>query len=250
MQDKAYKLLALQEKISNNQAKNLIDNGCVFVNGKKITMARTLMNSKIKFVIQKIKKAKILYEDNNIIALDKPFGQISEKMEDIYRAKLINRLDKETSGVLLLSKNEDFRVKCIEEYKKQNVYKSYLAIVNGVIAEEIEINEKISTIKTNHGAFSKIDKFGLEACTQVIPLMVNAKKTLIKAIIKTGRTHQIRIHLKHIKNGIIGDEKYAKISANRMFLHSYETCIFDYKFKALPDESFNVYGFEIKNLNF
>ncbi|MCR6573332.1 RNA pseudouridine synthase [Campylobacter insulaenigrae] len=250
MQDKAYKLLAIQEKISNNQAKDLIDSGCVFAMGKKIVIARALMNSKTKFVIQKIKKAKILYEDDNIIALDKPFGQISENLEIKFKAKLINRLDKETSGVLLLSKNENFRLKCIEEYKKQNVYKSYLAIVDGIIAEEVEIHEKISTTKTNNGAFSKIDKFGLESYTHVIPLMVNAKKTLIKAIIKTGRTHQIRVHLKHIKNGIIGDEKYAKISAARMFLHCYETNIFDYNFKALLDDSFNVYGFEIKNLNF
>ncbi|TDJ81356.1 pseudouridine synthase family protein [Campylobacter volucris] len=250
MQDKAYKLLAIQEKISNNQAKELIDNGCVFAMGKKVVIARALMNVKTKFVVHKIKKAKILFEDDNIIALNKPFGQISENLENIFNAKLINRLDKETSGVLLLSKNEEFRLKCINEYKKQNVYKSYLAIVDGVIAEEIEICEKISTHKGSNGAFSKIDKFGLEAITYVEPLMVNAKKTLIKAIIKTGRTHQIRVHLNHIKHGVVGDEKYAKNISSRMFLHSYETKIFDYAFKALLDESFNVYGFEIKNLNF
>ncbi|AJC86447.1 23S RNA-specific pseudouridylate synthase [Campylobacter sp. RM16704] len=250
MQEKAYKLLAMQEKISNNTAKDLIDKGCVFAMGKKIVIARALMSSKTKFVVQKIKKAKVLFEDDKIIALDKPCGEVSENLENIFHAKLINRLDKETSGVLLLSKDEEFRLKCIQEYKKQNVYKSYLAIVDGVIAEELEICEKITTVKNKFGAFSKIDKFGLEAHTQVIPLMVNAKKTLIKAIIKTGRTHQIRVHLNHIKHGIIGDEKYAKISSSRMFLHSYETHIFDYQFKALLDDSFNVYGFEIKNLIF
>ncbi|MBX2078564.1 RNA pseudouridine synthase [Campylobacter peloridis] len=250
MQEKAYKILAMQEKISNNLAKELIDKGCVFAMGKKVLIARALMNSKTKFMIQKIKKPKILFEDNDIIALNKPYGEISEKLEKTFNAKLINRLDKETSGVLLLSKEEKFRLKCIQEYKKQNVYKSYLAIVDGVIAEELEICEKITTIKNKNGAFSKIDKFGLEAHTQVIPLMVNAKKTLIKAIIKTGRTHQIRVHLNHIKHGIIGDEKYARINAARMYLHSYETHIFDYKFKAFLDESFNAYGFEVKNLNF
>lgn len=250
MQEKAYKLLAIQEKISNNLAKELIDKGCVFAMGKKVVIARALMNSKTRFVVNKIKKTKIIYEDDFILALDKPFGEISENLEKIFNAKLINRLDKETSGVLLLSKNEEFRLKCIEEYKKQNVYKSYLAIVDGVVAEECVIDEKITSIKTKNGAFSKIDKNGLNAKTIVIPLMVNAKKTLIKAIIQTGRTHQIRVHLNHIKHGIIGDEKYAKIPSSRMFLHSYETHIFDYKFKSLLDESFNAYGFEIKNLNF
>ena len=75
-----------------------------------------------------------------------------------------------------------------------------------------------------------------------------AKKTLIKAKISTGRTHQIRVHCAFIKQGIIGDEKYAKIASKRMFLHSFRLRIFDYDFKADLDESFNDFGFEIKNL--
>ncbi|EAK8179528.1 RNA pseudouridine synthase, partial [Campylobacter jejuni] len=76
------------------------------------------------------------------------------------------------------------------------------------------------------------------------------KKTLAKIIIQTGRTHQIRVHAKFIKHGVIGDEKYAKISSDRMYLHSYEIKIFDYYFKAELDNSFAKVGFEIKNLDF
>ncbi|MCW1361138.1 RluA family pseudouridine synthase [Campylobacter sp. US33a] len=250
MQEKAYKLLALQEKISNNRAKELIDQGCVFVSDKKVLLARGMLDTKTKFNIIFPRKSHILFEDENLIAVNKSFATISEGLEKQFNAKLLNRLDKGTSGVLLLCKNEEFRLKCIEEFKKQRVYKSYLAIVSGILAEEVEVNEPILTLKNKHGAVSKISKNGLSANTLITPLMVQGKKTLVKAVINTGRTHQIRLHCAHIKHGIIGDDKYAKIASNRMFLHSYETQIFNYSFKASLDESFNQFGFDIKNLIF
>lgn len=250
MQDKAYKVLAKQEKISHNIAKSLIDNGLVFLDGKKISIARTLINENSHFIIQKPQKARLIFEDDKIIAVNKPNNTKSEDLEKEFHAKLLNRLDKETSGLILLYKDENFRLKCIEEFKKQRVYKSYLAIVSGILASEITINEPILTIKSKQGAFSKVSKGGLFAQTTLTPLLVSSKKTLIKALISTGRTHQIRLHCAFAKHGIIGDEKYAKITAKRMFLHSYELGLFGYKFKADLDESFNEFGFEVKNLDF
>ena len=250
MQDKAYKILAKQEKISHHTAKSLIDNGLVFVGGKKVLIARTLMSENSHFTIKKPQKAKLIFEDDQIIAVNKPYAQKSEDLEKEFKAKLLNRLDKETSGLILLYKDEYFRLRCIEEFKKQRVYKSYLAILSGVLADELNINEPILTLKSKQGAFSKVSKEGLEAQTILVPLLVSGKKTLVKAVITTGRTHQIRVHCAYVKHGIIGDEKYAKIPAKRMFLHSYELEIFDYKFKAKPDESFNEFGFEIKNSDF
>ncbi|EMC3792205.1 RluA family pseudouridine synthase [Campylobacter coli] len=250
MQEKAYKLLALQENISNREAKDLIDKGCVFSHGKKVVVARALMSDKTKFSIVKTSKPKVIFEDENIIAINKPYAYISEELEKKINAKLLNRLDKETSGVILLCKNEDFRKICIEEFKKQRVYKSYIAVLDGILAEEIEIDEPILIIKTKNGALSKISKEGLSAVSIFTPIMMQAKKTLAKIIIKTGRTHQIRVHAKFIKHGIIGDEKYAKISSDRMYLHSHEIRILNYQFKAELDSSFSKLGFEIKNLDF
>ncbi|MBM0636988.1 RluA family pseudouridine synthase [Campylobacter sp. VicNov18] len=250
MQEKAYKLLALQEKISNREAKDLIDRGCVFSQGKKIILARTLMSDKARFNIIKTKNPQIIFEDEKIIAINKPYAYVSEDLQRQFNAKLLNRLDKETSGVILLSKNEDFRELCIEEFKKHKVYKSYIAVLNGVLAEEIEVNEPIFTIKTKAGALSKISKEGLSASSLITPIMVQGKKTLAKIVIKTGRTHQIRVHTNFIKHGVIGDEKYAKIPNDRMYLHSYELKIFDYNFRANLDSDFEKFGFEIKNLDF
>lgn len=250
MQDKAYKILARQEKISHNVAKSLIDSGLVFCGAQKVAIARALMSENSRFIVKKPQKARLIFEDDKIIAVNKPFAMTSENLEKEFKAKLLNRLDKETSGLILLYKDEKFRAKCIEEFKKQRVFKSYIAILNGVLADEMVINEPILTLKNKQGAFSKVSKEGLPAQTTLIPLLVSGKKTLVKAVIATGRTHQIRVHCAFIKHGIIGDEKYAKSTAKRMFLHSYELGIFEYKFRANLDESFNEFGFEIKNLDF
>ena len=250
MQDKAYKLLAIQEGISNREAKDLIDRGCVFSHGKKVVVARALMDNRSKFNVVKTKNSQIIFEDEKIIAINKSYASISENLEKKFSAKLLNRLDKETSGVVLLCKDEDFRKLCIEEFKKHRVYKSYIAVLDGILAEEVEVNEPILTVKIKSRAISKVSKDGLNASSLIIPIMIQAKKTLAKIIIKTGRTHQIRVHTKFIKHGVVGDEKYAKITSDRMYLHSYELKIFNYSFRANLDNSFAKFGFDIKNSDF
>ena len=81
--------------------------------------------------------------------------------------------------------------------------------------------------------------------------MVSGKKSLVKIEIKTGRTHQIRVHLAAYDHAVIGDEKYAKLSSKRLFLHSYKTEILGYSFVVPLDHSFNEFGFEIsKDMKF
>ena len=210
MQEKAYKLLAIQENISNNEAKALIDDGLVSVKGVKIKVARELMSENTKFVVQKIAKPVKIYEDENLIAVNKPNFVTSESLKKIFNANLLNRLDKETSGVILLYKNDEFREIAIKEFKNMKVKKTYLAIVNGIVSEDIVIDSPILTLKTKGGAISKISKDGKTAITEVYPLMVSGKKSLVKINIQTGRTHQIRIHLASINHAVIGDEKYGK----------------------------------------
>lgn len=250
MQEKAYKLLAQQEKISNREAKELIDAGRVFSHGKKILIARALMRAGTKFSLTEAKKPQILFEDDRIIAVDKPHSFVSERLEREFRARLLNRLDKETSGVILLCRDENFRLSCIEEFKKQRVFKSYIAVLDGILAQELELDAPIKTTKSKGGAFSRVSKDGLSALSRFVPLMVRGKKTLAKIIIKTGRTHQIRVHAALAGHGVVGDACYAKIPSDRMYLHSYELGILDYFFRADVDEGFSKMGFELKNLDF
>ncbi|MFG5109088.1 RNA pseudouridine synthase, partial [Campylobacter lari] len=87
----------------------------------------------------------------------------------------------------------------------------------------------------------KISKDGLSAMTQIEPLSVVGKKTLVKAVIKTGRTHQIRVHLKSIGHSIVGDRLYGGIDFKRIMLHALKIKIFDYEFSSpLPKEFQNL----------
>jgi len=115
------------------------------------------MKIKTVFKVKKIDKIKIIFEDNDIVAVDKPAFLNSEEVAKEVGFKLLNRLDRETSGVLLLYKNDEFRQKAINEFKNQKVIKEYIAWVNTKIAEEIEINSPILTIKKGK-AYSKISK--------------------------------------------------------------------------------------------
>ncbi len=109
-------------------------------------------------------------------------------------------LNRETSGIMLLSKREEFRQKAIDEFKARRVKKEiYLAWVDGIFFEEIVINNPISTFKRGGKLFSKIDrKKGKEAITIVRPILIQGKKSKVEIEIETGRTHQIRVHLSSI----------------------------------------------------
>jgi len=230
--EKAYVLLARQEGISNRRAKELIDRGLVYARDKKIKIARGLLPINIRFKVLKIPEIKKIFEDENILVIDKPAYLTSEEISKKYNLPLLHRLDKETSGILVLVKNKDFKKKAIEEFKNKNVYKEYLAWVKGIVAEPEIINLPIKVIKTKSGAFAKISADGEEAITEIEPILAFRKKSKIKAIIHTGKTHQIRAHLKAIEHPIIGDEKYGGEPYKRVMLHHYKFKIFDYEFTA------------------
>ncbi|RDU65181.1 RNA pseudouridine synthase [Helicobacter sp. MIT 14-3879] len=233
MNDKAYKILSIKSNISNREAKNLLDAGLVYSNGKKIR-ASDIISNKIPLKILEIEDIEVLFKDSNILALNKPNIVDSSILEQKFSDySLLHRLDKPTSGVILLAKkNSNFYNKAVDEFKNKAVYKEYLALVSGIVAEEITIDKPISTFK-NHYAKSKIDfKNGKSAITKITPLKLYGKKTLLKVVITTGRTHQIRIHLSSINHPILGDSVYGGISYKRLMLHSYKINIFNYKFCA------------------
>ncbi len=244
--DKAYKLLAIQENISNSKAKDLIDKGLVRVGGKKVMIARGEIEERTTFQIKEVASIKMIFQDNDILAVDKPaFLTADEVSKKFSNYILLNRLDKETSGVMLFAKNEEFQTKAIREFKHNRVYKEYVAIVEGKVIEEIVIEKPILTIKNKGVAKSKVDaKKGKPAKTTVIPMLVEGNKSKIKLVIDTGRTHQIRVHLNSEGFPIIGDPIYGKLQSNvqRVLLHSKVCKIFDYVFESKEPKEFNIFG--------
>ncbi|MDA3945597.1 MAG: RNA pseudouridine synthase [Helicobacteraceae bacterium] len=221
--EKAYKLLALQESISNSQAKTLIDRGLVYVANRKVSVARGELPLKTTFNVQEIATAKVIYEDNNLLVVDKPAFLNTDEVERQYPdAQLLHRLDRETSGVLILVKDEEYRLKAISEFKRNKVYKEYTAWVEGMFIDETEIDKAILTEKRHNKAFSKISPKGKPAHTTVTPVEVVGKYSKVKVVIQEGRTHQIRCHLRSIGFPIAGDEQYGGRHAKRMMLHAYK----------------------------
>ncbi|GAA9098453.1 RNA pseudouridine synthase [Helicobacter pylori] len=241
--EKAYKILSVQENISHKKAKALIDLGLVSIGGQKLSIARKELPKNTRFSVQKIEKPGVIFEDENVLALFKPPFIESYDLVSFFKDwVLLHRLDKETSGVILLVKeNSEFHLKAKKAFKDRVVKKEYLAIVQGIIEEEREINAPILTIKTTK-AFSKISKKGQEAVTIITPLKIINKKTLLKVGIKTGRTHQIRVHLKHINHPIIGDTLYNNEpgSAKRLMLHAHKIALLGYEFEAIPPKEFEI----------
>ncbi len=232
--DKAYKILAHQEEISNKKAKDLIDRGLVFVGDKRVKIARADISTQTLFRIEYPSEIKVLFEDDDIIAVNKPAQIDAYEIQDAMEgAELLHRLDRDTSGVLLLGKNRPFIERAIKEFKNRRVKKRYVAWVEGVVYESMEIDEPILTIKKGK-AFSKIDPLrGKKAFTKVTPEEIQGKKSKVKIEITTGRTHQIRVHLAHMGYPIVGDEQYgSRTQAKHMLLHAAQISLLGYSFEA------------------
>ena len=225
---KLFLFLMRKLNISQSQAQKMIDTNKIFQNGKVINEKGATVKGKIE-VLQfepNAKGLKPIFEAKDFAIFDKPSGVIVhprnrktkysllDEVRELYGkdANIIHRIDKETSGLLLVSKNRQTEKFLKTAFENKNVKKSYFALANGKIDKEFFIDEPI---KKNRD-FSKIrlkvliSKDGKRAQTIIRPIKYfkDIGATLVEAIPLTGRQHQIRIHLFHVKHPIVGDPIY------------------------------------------
>ena len=174
----------------------------------------------------------ILYEDNDIIVVNKPKGMVvhpangnpdgtlvnaimaicKDSLSGIggeIRPGIVHRLDKNTSGAIIIAKNDKAHINLSEQLKNHEIKKTYIALVRGVVKENnATINMPIGRSKKDRKKMD-VDKNGKEAITHFKVLKRFKDCTLLEINIETGRTHQIRVHLSHIGYPIIGDEVYS-----------------------------------------
>ena len=125
------------------------------------------------------------------------------------RPGIVHRLDKDTSGIIIVAKNDKAHINLSEQIKNHEVKKTYIALVRGVIKEnEATINMPIGRSTKDRKKMDVTEK-GKNAITHFKVLARSDKYTLLMVNIETGRTHQIRVHLSHIGYPIIGDEVYS-----------------------------------------
>ncbi len=197
---------------------------------------------------------KIIYEDESFFVVDKPSGWITDNsntttnqpviqkwISDNYsyeannfehRNGIVHRLDKETSGILLVAKTEEAFGELQRQFKERLTHKTYTALVHGTVdPTEGVINETVGRLPWRRDRFGVLAD-GREAVTEYRTIAVYSISNIVYSLLelkpKTGRTHQIRIHLKHIGYPIVADEFYAgrKTARNdrrwcpRLFLHA------------------------------
>ena len=172
-------------------------------------------------------KPLLLWEDDVLAAYDKPAGVVCEPKA--FPGKLIHRLDKETSGVVLVAKNEKTLEQMIELFRKKKVQKEYLALVDGLVRDKKKtITSKLAARHHFQGqTLYRSSPTGQEAITEWELVGVGTKSSLLLCKPITGRTHQLRVHLKEAGHPIVGDYQYTKIfqcpfQAKRHLLHAYK----------------------------
>lgn len=174
------------------------------------------------------KKASILtlYEDKELLIIDKPPGIPSEKLTSF---PLVHRLDKDTSGVFLIGKTDSMRKALIALFAARKIEKRYLAWVDGVVEqEEWKVDNYLGEKARYQGGvlMGKTTKEGgKRATTTFRTLKRDEQATLVEARPITGRTHQIRVHLKGFGHAVLGDWQYAKTflckaRPSRVLLHA------------------------------
>ena len=234
--------LAANTEHSRANIQRLIENEKILVNGKKTKVSYKVQpNDEIIIEDEEPKeiglKAQdipidILYEDSDIIVVNKPKGMVvhpangnpdgtlvnavmaicKDSLSGIggeIRPGIVHRLDKDTSGVIIVAKNDKSHIALSEQIKNHEVEKTYIALVKGFVKEnEATINMPIGR-STKDRKKMAVNKNGKNAITHFKVIERFKNYTLLEVKIETGRTHQIRVHLSEIGYPIVGDAVYS-----------------------------------------
>jgi 23S rRNA pseudouridine955/2504/2580 synthase len=205
-------------------------------------------NKENLFTDKQIRDAKdlIIYEDDDLLVINKPAGipvqagsnqdkSIDRLFSEVYPEnppKLVHRLDKDTSGCLVMAKNKSVAKALVTQFSKRKTHKKYLTIVTGSLhnpSGEIDFNVEKQFTEHNKERMKVVEYAGKDAKTFYNRIARNKNYHFLEVEIETGRTHQIRVHMESIGTPILGDDKYSDKQLNKlpsgkkpkMCLHAY-----------------------------
>ncbi|MDO5301258.1 MAG: RluA family pseudouridine synthase [Tissierellia bacterium] len=236
---------------SRSQLKKSITEGRVQVDGKVQKPAYLLSEGELvhyepplpQRVHPKDLKLKMLYEDEDLAFVDKPWGLVVHpgagreettlvhgllyaldrlaEGSDPLRPGIVHRLDKDTSGVMVVAKTDRAYRALVSLFKEHRLEKIYRAVVEGQIFEPGQVEAPIGR-DPKVPIRMAVREDGRAALTRYRPLAVGARETALELSILTGRTHQIRVHMKSLGHPVVGDELYgARRSPHRTLLHAH-----------------------------
>ena len=239
-----------EKKISRTKIKNLIEKGYLEINNLKVLEPSKKVNikDKIKLEVPELKKLEIkpykykldiIYEDNDVMVINKPAGLVvhpgagnfdntlvnalinydKKNLSSIngeLRPGIVHRLDKDTSGVIIVAKNNFAHVHLSKQFNEHSIDRKYIALVWGKLRpQKGEIKTFITRSSKNRQLMDVSQTKGKLAITnyKTIEIYENSRVptlSLVEYRLKTGRTHQIRVHMKFKGNPILGDKSYKK----------------------------------------
>lgn len=230
-------ILLVEKYKSYNRStiQKFIESGFVKVNGEIVKKSNAKYEKDVKIELdvpeleKKIdKEPEIIYEDENVLVLDKPAGLLSmakgeycpEKTLEDY-GLLVHRLDRDTSGVVILAKNPETQTMLRKQFQDRKTHKTYNAIVEGCPKLPEAIIDLPIARNLKHPTTFQVDPKGKEAKTFYRVLKQDEKFSLLELKPESGRTHQLRVHLKYLNTPILGDPVYGSgKKAPRLFLHA------------------------------
>ena len=177
----------------------------------------------------------ILYEDSALVFVNKPAGMVVQRGYDpeepvLYELVaahtsplfLMQRLDRGTSGVMFFSKRADINARLTRHFEKKLIQKHYLALCEGELGERQTIDAPLKRI----GPISfGVREGGKRAITDIAPLDATSSGSFVSVLLRTGRTHQIRVHLAAIGHPLAGDWLYGQRNTSRPMLHAAELAL-------------------------
>ena len=245
-EDKLLEYLYENLDMPKKRVKQYLTHGSIYVNNSKITQFDYRVLPGMNIVIDTDNKNKkelpfdIVFEDDHIIVVNKPSGLLSistpkEKEKTLFhivreylisknkyaKVFIVHRLDKDTSGLVVLAKDEKTKNKLQENWNEFVTLREYVAVVHGKLKnKEDKIIQKLKENKTNMVYVSKDDD-AKEAITNYKVIKETDNYSMVNINIETGRKNQIRVAFASLKNPIVGDKKYGvKDNENRLYLHA------------------------------
>lgn len=252
--------IALALELSRTYAKNLVNDGFVVLDGRPVGKPATRLSGAelvsvtlpplrpIPVVPESI-PIEILYQDSDLVAINKPAGLVAhptatvrtgtvvnallgrfelskerlfDPAEDDYRPGIVHRLDRDTSGVMVVAKNDAAHRHLASSFQKRLTEKEYLAIATGQVPDGVQLDAPIGRHPVRRQTMTIGGTNPKTAVTRFHTITRAPGYTLVRARPHSGRTHQIRVHLLHLGTPILGDEVYGRPSAaiDRQALHA------------------------------
>lgn len=277
---------------SRSYGQKVIEEGKCLVNSKAYKYSYKLrLNDVVEYDLLEEKelclkkkdiKLDILYQDKDVVVINKPRGMVVHpsnghydgdtlvnallysisdlsSINGIIRPGIVHRIDKNTSGLLVVAKNDTAHIFLQNQLKDHSMHREYLALVEGVVPHiDIKIDAPIGKDPKDR-LKRAIDIYeGKEAITHVHVMERYKEHTLVSCRLETGRTHQIRVHLRYIKYPIVGDKEYGKrhqrFNCSGQMLHAYKltfihpstkekmtfTCPIDQEFENILEQARNM----------